>query len=70
MLLKPFAGLAAWGEYTKDDEAELGLVEAESQLESSGLTDSPDPVWKLMPHITHWLATFKWYGSAARLSVQ
>ena len=43
MLLKPFAGLAAWGEKTKDDEAELGLVDAESQLDSSGLKDNPGP---------------------------
>jgi hypothetical protein len=69
MLLKPFVELVAWGEKTKDDEAELGLVDAESQLESSGLKDSPGPVWKLMPHMIHWLAIFECCGSAARLRV-
>lgn len=29
---------------SKDDEAELGLVNAESQLESSGLRDADTPI--------------------------
>ena len=69
MLLKPFVELVACGEKTKDDEAELGLVDAESQLESSGLKANPGPVWKLIPHNSHWLAMFERHGSAARLSV-
>ena len=61
----PLRAYWAWGEYTNGDEAARGLVDAEPQFGSSGLMGSPETVWKLMPHITHRLATISTFRAAA-----
>ena len=51
IVLEPFGKKLVCGVNTKEDAAELGLVDVEPQLEFNGLMGNL--AWKLIPHVDH-----------------